>query len=300
MARRFQIATWLFIAVGWATFGAQNLVAQPQADRKSDEAAVRQAGKDYLAALERGDAAAAEYWTADGTYTDLSGRTVKVRELHAAAKEGKGKAATISPGVNIAVRFVGQDVAIEEGDYSTSGGDDQSSIKCHYTALWVRDGKRWKLDSVQERPIAPATETKLPASLDAFVGQWTGEENKIAINISAKWDANRKFLSRRISMASGKATVIATQTIGWDPISQQIRSWTFCDDGSYSEGVWSLEGNAWMALSNRVLADGKTSEYTQVYKFPDKNTIVWRLIRCAVDGQPTEDQEIVLKRAAAQ
>jgi hypothetical protein len=240
-----------------------------------------------------------DFRTANGSYTDLSGRTAKVRDLLSANKDGDTSVASISAGLNVTVRFVGNDVAVEEGDFELPPGEDRVPAKGHYIALWVRDGQRWKLDSMQERPIAAVVDSNLPASLDAFVGQWSGEENKIAIQVSAKWDANRRFLSRRIAMTAGKASTVGTQTIGWDPISRQIRSWTFCDDGSYSEGVWSLEGNAWMALSTRVLPDGQTSECTQVYKFPDKNTMVWKQIRCSVEGQPTDDLEIILKRSAA-
>ena len=50
--------------------------------RAADEAGVRQAGKDYLAAVERGDAKAmADFWTADGTYTDENGRSFKAQQL---------------------------------------------------------------------------------------------------------------------------------------------------------------------------------------------------------------------------
>ena len=71
----------------------------------------------------------------------------------------------------------------------------------------------------------------------------------------------------------------------------------FCDDGSLSEGLWSLEGNVWMVLSTRVLTDGRVSESTQIYKFPDKNTIVWKSIDGSIDGQPTDDFEVTLKRS---
>ena len=70
----------------------------------------------------------------------------------------------------------------------------------------------------------------------------------------------------------------------------------FNDDGSLSEGLWSREGNVWMALSTRVLSDERVSEATQIYKFPDKNTIVWKSIDGSIDGQPMDDFEVVLKR----
>jgi hypothetical protein len=153
------------------------------------------------------------------------------------------------------------------------------------------------LDSVRETAIDRGADPAELASLDILVGEWTAEENKVAIHISAKWDANKKFLTRRITMASGKSALVGTQTIGWDPLTRQIRSWMFSDDGSYTEGVWSREGNLWMAPMTRGLPDGSVSTATQVYKFQDKDTIIWKILDGSVDGQPTDDCEVVLKRA---
>jgi hypothetical protein len=104
--------------------------------------------------------------------------------------------------------------------------------------------------------------------------------------------------SEKLLITSGKSSIIGTQQIGWDPLAQQIRSWMFSDDGSFSEGLWSREGYLWIVLASKVLPEGQVSQATQVYKFPDKNTIVWKSIRCSIDGQPTDDFEVVLKRSA--
>ena len=194
------------------------------------------------------------------------------------------------------VRFVTDNVALEQGEFESPAVDGEKPSKGRYTALWVREGDRWKLDNVQEALNESFPHADQVASLQVLVGEWSGEANKIAIRISAKWDANQKFLNRRITMTSGKATLTGTQEIGWDPRLQQLRSWMFNDDGSLSEGLWSREGNVWMALSTRVLTDGRVSEATQIYKFPDKNTIVWKSIDGSIDGQPVDDFEVVLKR----
>src|SRR5262249_2716568 len=135
-------------------------------------------------------------------------------------------------------------------------------------------------------------------SLNIFAGEWSGESNKITIRVSAKWDATKKFLHREITMNGGEAALVGGKEIGWDPPPQQIRSGMFRADGSYSEGLWSMEGNLWMVLATRVLPDGRVSKATQVYRFPDKNTVVWKSIQGTVDGRPTDDFEVVLKRSA--
>ena len=197
------------------------------------------------------------------------------------------------------VRFVAPDVAIEEGECNSPPVNGGTAAKDRYTAMWVRHGGHWKLDNVRELSLESVPNQAQLASLNIFVGEWSGEVNKIAIHVSAKWDANKKFLRREITISSGKASLVGIQTIGWDPLSRQIRSWMFSDDGSYSEGVWSMEGNLWMELSTRVLPNGSISQVTKVDKFPDKNTMMWKWIDGSIDGEPIDDFEVVLKRSTA-
>jgi hypothetical protein len=147
----------------------------------------------------------------------------------------------------------------------------------------------------ETRPGAVAPGDAL-AALNLFVGDWSGETNKVGIKISAKWDANKKFLRREITLSGGSSSLDGRQEIGWDPISKHIRSWTFSDDGSYTDGLWTLDGNSWIVVATRVLPDGKTTRATQVYRFPDRDTLVWRVIRGSIDGQATGDLEVTLKR----
>jgi uncharacterized protein (TIGR02246 family) len=276
--------------------------AQQPANKSKDEADVRQAGKDYLAAIEHGDVKAlADLWSTDGTYVDPSGKSMKVKDLLAewTAKAGDAQIparprATVD---NVKIRFLGNDVAVEDGDCESVGGS--AAKECvHYSAIWSRQNGKWKLDTLRETASTPATSpvAEQLATLDVFVGKWSGQINGSTITVNAKWDANKKFLSREFSIAIGKAALTGTQQVGWDPLSDHIRSWMFMDDGSRGDSIWSREGTAWLVVGNRVLPDGKTSTSTQVFKFPDKNTIVWKSIRGAVDGLPTDDFEVVLKR----
>ncbi len=79
----FWIFAWLLLLGS-----TRDLLAQTAVNHAKDEAAVRQAAKDYLAAAQRGDnKALADFWTTDGTYSDETGRTVKVRDLLASGGE---------------------------------------------------------------------------------------------------------------------------------------------------------------------------------------------------------------------
>jgi ketosteroid isomerase-like protein len=299
MAQRFSVCAGLWVCTALLLLGPRGAVAQSSGDRAKGEAALRQAAADYVKAIEHGDGKAiADFWTADGTYTDQSGRTANIHDLFAKG-DNQARAAGARPvAANSKLRFLTDDVALEDGAWNIPGVDGSAPAIGHYTATWVRTGGRWKLDSVRETQTTPAANADQLASLNVFEGEWAGEANKIAIHVSAKWDANRKFLRRQITMTAGKSTLAGTQFVGWDPLAQQIRSWTFNDDGSYSDGAWSLQDNKWLVVSTRVLPDGSTSEAVQVYKVPDKSTIVWKLILGSIDGQPTDDVEVVLKHSA--
>jgi uncharacterized protein (TIGR02246 family) len=279
----------------FSTFSTCELSAQ-SVNRAKDEAAIRQASSDYLAAIAKGDTKSlADSWTADGICTDEAGHTVKVREQLAKSGEPQAGPSPRAKPADTKIRFIANDVAVEEGSIESPPVDGGPVVKGRYSATWLRQDERWKLDNVQEIHTEAANVDQVVA-LNVFAGEWKGEKNNIAVSISAKWDANKKFLQRKVTMTAGKSSIVGTQQIGWDPLSQQIRAWMFSDDGSLSEGVWSREGYFWMVLASRVLPDGQISKSTQVYKFPDKNTLVWKSVGCSIEGEPTDDFEIVLKR----
>ena len=252
---RFRIADVVkFLCASCLFVVSRGALAQSSPSHADDEAAIHQAGKEYLAA-QRGDAKAiADFWTADGTYTDESGNTIKVRDtiLKGAASSDSSPAGDSEKSfahanvrvINPKLRFVSADVVVDEGDCEDTPLAGGTPIDGHFTALWVRQNGKWKLDNLVESrlPAAGASPTDALASLDVFAGDWTGDIKQSTIHISAKWDATKKFLRRGVAVNIGKATMNGLQMIGWDPVSEHLKSWTFDDDGSYGEGLWSLEG----------------------------------------------------------
>src|SRR5262249_12366575 len=149
---------------------------------------------DYMSAVERGDAKAqADFWTAEGTYSDETGRTVKARDALTSGSNQAPGAATRVKSASSKVRFVSADTAVEEGEFLSPPVNGSAAEKHRYSALWVRDGGHWKLDNVKELPIESSQNADDVACLNAFTGEWSGEVNKIAIRLSAKWDGNKKF-----------------------------------------------------------------------------------------------------------
>ena len=279
--------------------GALLLTVHPSSSRAGDEAGVRQAGQDYLAAVQRSDAKAmADFWTAEGSYTAANGKTTKVHDLLSKPSTANRTVRLPANLTHVSVRFIADDVALEDADCELAAANGAPPVNGHYSALWVRRDGHWKLDSLKEsRAESPTSGADELASLAVLAGEWTGQLNDATIHISAKWDATKKFLRRDFSAASITPSIAGTQEIGWDPIAGRVKSWMFLDDGSFGEGLWSLQGTVWMEVSSRVLPDGRIIKAVQVYKFSDKNTLNWKLIRGSVDGQPAKTMEVTFKRS---
>jgi hypothetical protein len=133
--------------------------------------------------------------------------------------------------------------------------------------------------------------------LAPFVGNWTGTLESNTVDVSVRWNPAKTFLHRERSVVTnGKRVFSGTQEVGWDPISQRIKSWAFNADGSSGEGLWSLEGNAWVVVTTTILPDGRSSSATQVLKFTDQDTLVWKSMHGEYEGQPIPDFQITFKR----
>ncbi len=270
----------------------------PAARREQDEAAIRQAGKDYLAALQRGNGKEiAEIWTADGTYTDETGHAVKVREQLSKSGDSKTAARARAGVSNVSIRFVTADVAVEEGEAEIHNPDGPDAIHGRFTAMWVRQEGRWRLDSLRESRTQQMADPQQLASLDLLVGQWAGELEKSTVRVTAKWNASKSFLQRDLTISSGEQMKFSgTQLIGWDPVSHRVKSWVFNSDGSRGEAFWSLEGTLWLVNSSIVSPEGKTAASLQTYKLRDRDTILWRSMRNATDKNAPADFEVTFHR----
>ena len=60
-----------------------------------------------------------------------------------------------------------------------------------------------------------------------------------AMEVSVRWDEGHAFLLREMKVvrktAAGQSAVShITQRIGWDPLSRQLRSWSFSSDGGHA------------------------------------------------------------------
>jgi len=148
---------------------------------------------------------------------------------------------------------------------------------------------------------APEGDGSALEDLDWMVGDWVLEpddeaETKQAgaMRMSVRWDEGRAFLIREATLTppeeAGEPVVTLQQRIGWDPLVDRIRSWSFSSDGSRGEATWFWDGDSWVVRGTAVLPDGTQTTSTNVYTFEGKDRIAWRVVRSALGddaGLPT-------------
>lgn len=239
--------------------------------------------------------AIAALWSQSGEWVNQdTGERVKGREAirkQFAANFAESNITRIDVAID-SIRFVTKKVAVEEGVatvVSPDGADETA-----YTAIHVKEGGGWKLDSVREvatsnAPAAPSHYTQLQ-QLEWMVGDWVDAGEGSTIETTCRWTKNRNFLTRTFKVAiEGQIELEGTQVIGWDPKRQAIRSWVFDSDGGFGEGAWRRDGDSWRVESRQTLSDGRTASAVYVFSYIDENRFAWQSVSRKVDGEPVPE-----------
>jgi len=261
----------------------------------ADVAAIRAAAAAYREALARGDAEAIRAaWTADGDIVDSFGNLLPAGEV--AAIDGQRGPADRQAIVQeeSRLRFLTPQVAVEDGAFDVILPNTSTPIPGWFTALWVREGDRWKLAGVREAERPVVADASALEDLDWMVGEWVlvpedDQLGKIAgsMEMTVRWDAGRAFLLREARLTppadSGDPVVEIQQRIGWDPLVSRIRSWRFSTDGSRAEATWFRDGDSWIVRGSSVLPDGSQMNSTSIYTFDGRDRCVWRTVEPALE-----------------
>jgi uncharacterized protein (TIGR02246 family) len=282
--------------------------AAPQ--RPADEEAVRAAARAYLGALERGDGRSlAAMWTPDGDIVDDDGRVMNGRETVAATAPVDAASRPAFDLRETSLRFLSADVAVEDGEVQVTPPGSTAVHTGHFTALWVRQAGAWRLAGLRESRIDAAAAAPKLADLEWMVGDWVvvdepasrrpgadvdtgkaGPSDQPAMEVSVRWDEGRAFLVREMRVvrktpAGQAAASHITQRIGWDPLSRQLRSWSFSSDGGHAESTWTREGDTWIARAMAVMPDGTQTSSLNLYTYDGADRYIWRSLPTHVGGE---------------
>lgn len=263
--------------------------AEESTPEVTEETAVRAVLDEYVAAFNRRDPAAmGAKWVEQGVFVNETNGT---RTIGRAAIERNlttllGEESELTLGGRIdSVRFIRPDVAQVSGQAVTVGPDDEPNNST-FVAILVREEGAWLFDSIHETQVLPPTSTPDQLeSLDFLVGRWVDDTDDARVESSVFWSANQAFLVRTYEVQRDDDIQRGTQVIGWDPRQERIRSWTFDSDGSFGEGLWSSDDDAWRVKLTQTLADGRISAATQVITSIDENTLSVQMVGREVEGE---------------
>ena len=162
--------------------------------------------------------------------------------------------------------------------------------------LWVTLAIAGRLVAQDAVPEGGGDEVE---ALEWMVGEWVLQPEDDAetkqsgtMAMSVRWDEGRAFLIREATLTpppeSGEPVVTLQQRIGWDPLVDRIRSWSFSTDGSRGEATWFHEGGSWVVRGTAVLPDGTQTSSVNIYTFDGKDRCTWRVVRppLATDDSP--------------
>lgn len=261
--------------------------------------AITKAAQAFIAAYEKEDATAvASFWTPDGDFMVLSGRVVTGRQ--AIAEEfadvfSQNERLTIRIEV-ASVRFPTPDTAIENGVTSVLSPDGSQPNRAHYTNFLVKQDGQWLLSSVRESPYVPPSNYEHLRPLEWLIGEWVEDDKDgHGARVAFQWTPDQNFIiAFRAVGVNGVLLDNGSQRIGWDPVANVLRSWSFESDGSFGEGAWVQEGdNKWVNRVSSNLRTGSPMTATTTVTRVDANTLTFQSTEHVVDGKTQPDSPVV-------
>jgi uncharacterized protein (TIGR02246 family) len=201
----------------------------------------------------------------------------------------------------VSVRPVGDAIAVEEGERRITTADG-GSAQVRYAAVRMKQGDAWPIASYREFADDPLpTPREALQSLSWVVGDWVDESPEGRTAISFHWSDDGNFLIGDYTMsAAGAGESKSTQRIGWDPVTGQLRSWTFDADGGFTEGRWDATDDGWVVKSEATMPDGMTGSATLVISVKDADHFIVRGSDRIVAGAEQPNFEVTITRKGPQ
>lgn len=288
-----------------ASLGVERAESEEIASNADAEiAAIRAAADAYAEAVRSGHVdVLRRAWTPEGDYIDASGQRFKANELlpqepPAPSKSGARDVAR-SEAPPSTVRLITPSVAIEDGSTEMGVLGDGRSVSGRFTAVWVKHDGRWRLDSLREAVSQSASTNDRLQPLSWLLGEWAGVADDQAIVVSSNWSDSGNYLIREFAVhGESEDVVTGTERIGWDPVTSQIKSWSFDSQGGRGESTWNRDGERWIVESAKVMPDGKTAKVVSTYTPRKGGAFTWEVSRASVADKQLPPLLIEFKRAA--
>jgi uncharacterized protein (TIGR02246 family) len=197
------------------------------------------------------------------------------------------------------LRFLGTDLAIEDGTASLKTSADSPPETNRYSVIYARQGGRWLHARIRDEPEeAPSAHERL-RELEWLLGEWVNESDDEVVYTTCKWSGDGNFLLRTFDVkVEGRIALSGTQRIGWDPQQRRFRTWVFDDGGGFAEGQISRRDERWVIKGSGVRPDGKSVTFTTALTPLGKDRMRWEVLDRTVGDEavPETDQFDLVRR----
>jgi uncharacterized protein (TIGR02246 family) len=273
----------------------------PGPAHQQDEKAIRLAVEAFAKAYNAGDAKAiASLFVADGEIVSEEGQSTQGREgikqvFAGIFKEHPKTHMDLAVG---SIRFIGADMAVEDGTATVIYAPDEPAQHSPYTVVHARQDGKWLTASARDLPDDTPTPEEQLKQLQWMIGDWVDESPEALVVTSYRWTDNQCYILSEFKVQiGGRPVMTGSQRIGWDPLAKKIRSWVFDSEGGFGEGIWTREGNHWIVKMTGVRRDGKTASATNITTRVSKDRMTWQSRDRIVGGEKTPDiEEIPITR----
>jgi uncharacterized protein (TIGR02246 family) len=265
--------------------------AETVSENSAEKTAVMSIDRAFEAAYATGNAKPiADFFTEDAHYTSDDGRTFDGRaaimdNIRAAFARNNGAKLAI---VADSVRLLAPDVLLESGSTTVTAKSGETNGAL-YTAVYVKKDGKWKISQLVETPQPDLTAHDRLSELEWLVGNWEDADKGDNLSVSSQfnWARGGNFLTRNVTVKrDADVTLEGWQIIGWDPVALCIRSWTFDDQGGFSEGRWTREGDRWLQRETGVTADGNRTSADNTFSKVSNDRFTWESNNRTLDGLP--------------
>ena len=265
--------------------------AQAPADTSPERAAVIANDRAYEAAYAKADVKAlADFFAEDADYTTEDGRTFSGRE----AIEGSIRAGLVANrGSKLAiavdsVRVLAPETVLEKGSTTVTAKSGETSSAL-FTAIHVKKDGKWKINQLIESPMPVLTPRDRLEELAWLIGEWeeTDKTDDLSIRSQYLWARGGNFLTRNVTVKRvGNVTLEGWQIIGWDPVEERLRSWTFDGEGGFAEGYFTRDGTRWLLRETGVAPDGSRTSGDNTLTKLSADRFVWESNNRTLNGDP--------------
>ena len=245
----------------------------------------------YEAAYVKADVKAlADFYGEDADYTTSDGRAFSGREaIEGAIRAGlvANRGSKLAIGVD-SVRVLGPETVLEKGSTTTTAKSGETNSEL-YTAIHIKKDGKWKISQLIESPVPALTPRDRLAELAWLIGEWEDADKADDTTVRSQylWARGGNFLTRNVTVKrAGDVTLEGWQVIGWDPIGERLRSWTFDGEGGFSEGYFTRDGQRWMLRESGVAPDGTRTGGDNTFTKLSADRFTWESNNRTLDGDP--------------